>query len=486
MPDRPNFLFIFPDQWRGDCLGVLDHPVIETPFLDELTSQGVTFTAAYAACPSCIAARACLATGQTPNTTGRIGYQDKVPWRYPVTMMTTLRDNGYQTMNVGKTHFYPQRAGLGFEINLSYETQQLGDEYENDYERWLKLQPGGTIVRDTAQQTGNNSWIAMPWSAPESLHPSTWNATAAIELLQHRDPQRPFFLQVGFHRPHPPLDPPMEFFQMFEGRELPPVPIGDWADDHDIPVQKTDASIGHLDDHLLTRARWAYYAQIKHLDYQIGRLIYFLRRKGWFDNTYIIFCADHGELLGDHHLFRKTLGYEGSAKLPFIVRAPKAVECPRDAMCDAPTTHMDIMPTVLEAAGIGIPGTVEGSSLLPWVRGEQPQWREFVHGEHSGFTTACQFVTDGKEKLHWETVSGTERFFNLTQDPQELHDLAGDGAYMDRVELWRRRLIDVLAERPEDGMSDGEKLIPGQRTPAVRPYLMEKKLDCDGVVRPRG
>jgi arylsulfatase A-like enzyme len=143
------------------------------------------------------------------------------------------------------------------------------------------------------------------------------------------------------------------------------------------------------------------------------------------------------------------------------------------------------MPTVLDAAGLGIPNTVEGSSLKPWVQGEPPDWRDYVHGEHSGFSTACQFVTDGEEKFHWETVSGTERFFDLTLDPQELHDLSGDPATQDRVALWRQRLVDVLAERPEDGMSDGEKLIPGQSTPAVRPHLMEKKLDCDGVVRPR-
>jgi len=484
VPDRPNFLFIFPDQWRGDCLGTLGHPVVETPFLDEMALEGVIFTAAYAACPSCIAARACVATGQTPNSVGRLGYQDRVPWRYPVTMMTCLRDGGYQTMSAGKTHFYPQRANLGFEQNLSYETQDLGDDYESDYEIWLKQQTGGA-VRDTAQEMGNNSWIAHPWVHDEYLHPSTWNATAAIGLLRRRDPMRPFFIQVGFHRPHPPLDPPLQYFEMYHERPLPPVPVGDWAAEYDRPVSKTDCSAGHLADHLLDRARRAYYAQITHLDYQIGRILYFLRRRKWLDNTYVIVCADHGELLGDHHLFRKTLGYEGSAKLPFIIQPPKAVECRRGTDCSAPITHMDIMPTVLEAAGIDIPDFVEGASMTPLLRGSAVSWREYVHGEHSGFTTACQFVTDGKEKFHWETVSGRERFFDLTKDPQETVDLAEDPAYADRVALWRNRLIEVLAERPQDGMSDGTRLIAGRSTPAVRPELLEKKLDCDGVVRPR-
>lgn len=100
--DKRNILIIFPDQWRGDALGFLGHPVADTPFLDHLAGEGVTFTNAYSACPSCIAARASLATGLTPSTAGRLGYRDGVYWDYPLTYMKYLRDNGYQTMVSGK------------------------------------------------------------------------------------------------------------------------------------------------------------------------------------------------------------------------------------------------------------------------------------------------------------------------------------------------------------------------------------------------
>jgi arylsulfatase A-like enzyme len=468
--ERPNILLIYPDQWRGDCLSRLGHPVVETPFLDEVAAEGVTFTAAYSACPSCIAARATMATGQTPSTCGRLGYRDQVPWRYPVTLMSCLRDGGYQTFSAGKNHFYPQRNALGFEEMRLYETQTFEGRLESDYHVWLARETGGQ-VRDTAIEMNNNSWVVHPWTQPEHLHPSAWNTTAALELLERRDPTRPFFMQVGYHRPHPPLDPPMAYFEQYRDRPLPPVPVGAWAAEYGHRVWQSDTSTGELPPHQLDRARRAYYAQISHLDYQIQRLVYWLKKRGCWENTWVIFTSDHGELLGDHHIFRKTSGLEGSAKLPFIVRPPRSVAGPRGGLCEAPVTHMDIMPTLLQAAGLAVPETVEGQSVLPLVAGENGSWREYVHGEHAG-QWALQYVTDGREKFIWNTVTGQELFFDLREDPQELHDRSADPAYAQRVELWRERLMAELAARPEDGLSDGKKLLAGKALPAVRPGLL--------------
>ncbi len=112
MPDRPNILFILTDQMRGDCLSITGHPVVETPHLDDLARRGTVFTAAYSTCPSCIAARASIMTGLTPSSHGRLGYRDRVPWRYDDMLPALLGRAGYQTHCVGKTHFYPQRAHL--------------------------------------------------------------------------------------------------------------------------------------------------------------------------------------------------------------------------------------------------------------------------------------------------------------------------------------------------------------------------------------
>jgi len=468
--DRPNFVLLFPDQWRGDCLGSLGH-VVETPHLDELAADGVTFTAAYSPCPSCIATRAVLATGLTPSSAGRMGYRDGVPWRYRRTLMHRLADAGYQTLCSGKTHFYPQRLMLGFQRMRLYDVQKLDPWFEDDYHPWLFGRTGGAVL-DTCRTHSSNAWVARPWTHDEALHPNCWTADAALELLRRRDPTRPFFLQVGFHRPHPPLDPPLHVFERYLPRPLPPVPVGGWAGEFDAPVTRTDASAGRLPDHLLDRARRAYYAQITHLDSQIGRIVWFLRKRGLMENTYVLFASDHGEQLGDHHLFRKVTPFEGSAKVPFIVRPPPSAGGPRGDRCAAPVTHADIMPTLLELAGLPADG-VEGRGVGPFLRGEQPPWRDYVHGEHTAGGVGWQFVTDGREKFIWDSAGGREWFFSLTEDPQERVDLAADASSAERVALWRDRLARALAGRGADGLTDGEKLTPGRIAPTVRPELLE-------------
>jgi len=169
--DRPNILFIYPDQWRFDCLSVLGHPAVETPFLDQLANQGTIFTSAYTPAPSCIPARACLATGMGPSSCGRLGYRDGVPWPYD-TFMTRLRDSGYHTMCAGKTHFWPARARLGFEELQLYEMIYQDMEHPSDYHIWLRKQTG-ELIRDGGEEHDSNSCLAAPWLHDEALHPNS-------------------------------------------------------------------------------------------------------------------------------------------------------------------------------------------------------------------------------------------------------------------------------------------------------------------------
>lgn len=211
---------------------------------------------------------------------------------------------------------------------------------------------------------------------------------------------------------------------------------------------------------------------MSHIDYEIGKLYNWLKKNKLLENTFIIFLSDHGELLGDHNLLRKEKPFEGSAKIPFIVRPPKSFDFNKASVCDLPITHMDVMPTLLAAAGINVPETVEGSSLLPLVSGDTNNWREFMHGEHACGSVGWQYLTDGKEKYIWETFSGKELFFDLTIDPQERTDKSKSMDYEGNVELWRNRLIELLALRPHDGLYDGKQLIPGRVLPDVRPELL--------------
>ena len=467
---RPNIILIFPDQWRADCLSIAGHSVVRTPFVDTLAQQGVRFTSAYTPSPTCIPARASLLTGQSPALCGRQGYRDKVPWTFDDTFVTRLNEAGYQTINVGKTHFYPQGVSLGFEVNRGYEPQYLDNGYESDYHKWLRETTGGR-VQDTARTHSNNTWVPMPWPYEEYLHPTNWTVDTALEALTRRDASRPCFVQVGLHRPHPPYDPPWPYYAAFQHRELPPIPVGDWAEEWaDRPVDANSGTAGKLPDDVQNDSRRAYFAEINHLDHQIGKLTYALKRLGMADNTWLIFVSDHGEMLGDHHRRHKIGAWEGSAAIPLIVCPPPgSAEWGRGAECGTPVTLTDLAPTILEVAEASVPDGMDSRSLAPLLRADPPAdfGREFVHGEHA---PAMHFVTDGCEKLIWNSFEGGVHFFDLSADPEETRDRSEDPAYADRVELWKRRLAETLAapHRREDGLSDGERLIPGTRLPPVR------------------
>ena len=469
---RPNIVFFLADQMRSDCLGILGHPVVQTPHLDDMARNGVLFSSAYSACPSCIASRASMFTGLSPSSHGRLGYQDQVRWHYEDMLPEVLAAAGYQTHCAGKTHFYPQRAHLGFQSLDSYEARQNFDgTYVNDYYEWLRERTNGRLEEHDHGLT-DNSWVARPSHLPEELHNSTWTATMAIRFLRRRDRTRPFFLNVSFHRPHAPLDPPRAFYDLYRDREVPPVPVGDWAAVHDLPVDSVDAWHGHLGPQELAQARRAYCAQVAHIDSQIGRILEALAREIRPGPTYLLFASDHGEMLGDHHLFRKCYAYEGSAKIPLILRAPEASAA---QVCSEPVVCEDIYPTILEMAGLAAPRRTEGRSLLPILaRSGGSLGREYVHGEHSAFyspETAMQFLTDGREKYVWFTLSGREQLFDLERDPEETRNLAQDPGSAARLGRWRARMVATLAERPEDGLCDGARLIPGKLLPAVREAL---------------
>jgi arylsulfatase len=473
MPSRPNILFIFADQMRADCLSILGHPVVETPNLDQLGHRGVVFTAAYSCAPTCIATRASIFTGLSPSNTGRLGYRDQVPWRYPNMLAEVFSRAGYQTHCAGKTHFYPQRAHLGFQSMDSYEhVQNFDGTYVNDYWEWLAQMSNGRLhERDNGISA--NSWVGRPSHLPEELHNNSWVVAKGIDFLRRRDKTRPFFLFLSFHRPHSPLDPPQRYYDLYKDRPIPPVPVGDWAEVYDRPVDSTDAWCGHLPDHVLADSRRAYYAQIAHIDSQIGRIL----QAGTHLKVgpmVVLFSSDHGEMLGDHHLFRKQYAYEGSAKVPLILSMPGV---PPAGFCDAPIVSEDVYPTLLEIAGIQIPGEIDGRSFLHLARdAKSSDRRPWIHGEHTGSPPkelGMQYLTDGREKYIWYNVSGQEQFFDLANDPQELHDLAPDPGHRERIEVWRRRMIAELAPRTQDGLSDGKQLIPGKALPDVRPELME-------------
>lgn len=477
---HPNVVFICVDQWRGDALGIEGHPAVQTPYLDRLASRGAKFPRAYAGVPSCIAARASLMTGLSQEHHGRVGYREQVEWNYPHTLAGEFTRNGYQTQAIGKMHVYPARNRLGFEaIELHDGFVHFLRDHEpdqatvDDYLPWLQERAGAnTDYFDHGVDC--NGVVARPWDKPEAWHPTTWVFSQGIRFLKRRDPDHPFFLFLSLHRPHPPYDPPQWAFDQYMHMDLPTPPIGDWSawfdryrDDND-PM----ANVAQYRREVQRRAQAGYYGHMTHIDHQINRLLETLQFLGLQRNTIICFTSDHGEMMGDHHLYRKTVPYEGSARVPLIFNAPPATGITPGATPDGVVELRDIMPTLLDACGLTIPDVVDGKSLLPMMRGEAERVRDVLHGEHVyAGNQSIHYMTDGHEKYIWFSGDGHEQLFDLVNDPQELHDIACDPDQQDRVAKWRALLVTELASRQE-GYSDGQRLVTGQKPATALDHLL--------------
>lgn len=178
--------------------------------------------------------------------------------------------------------------------------------------------------------------MPLPWTYDEYLHSTNWTTNTAIQELKNHDDARPFFLQLVYHRPHPPYDPPWQYFARYQHRELLPVPVGDWAEANGQSTADAWAgTAGHLPPDVQDDSRCAYYAAINHIDDQIGKLLYWLKQNKLYANTWILFVFDHDEMLGDHHRRHKIVPNEGSARIPLVVKPRRKAGGPRAG----PATH---------------------------------------------------------------------------------------------------------------------------------------------------
>lgn len=480
---KPNILLITVDQMRADCLHAMGHPVIQTPNLDYLAAKGVSFSKAYSATPTCVPARAAIFTGMSQSSHGRVGYADQVPWNYEHTIAGEFAKAGYHTQCIGKMHVYPTRNLMGFHHVVLHDgymhynrvkSAAMLESWEmcDDYLPWLRQQTGShQDIIDNGLDC-NSSVVSKPWHLAEELHPTNWTVTQSIDFLRRRDPANPFFLWMSFVRPHPPLDPPQAFLDLYDPEDIPEAPIGDWVNSairEDLArngLNPTTGS-GKVQQRMRKRALAAYYALITHIDHQIGRFRQAMYEYGVSDNTIILFTSDHGDMMGDHQLFKKALPYEGSSRIPFILHDPAdKLGIQQGTVCEQIVELRDIMPTLLNAADLAIPDTVDGLSLLPLLRtsgvaaeNTAVAWRSHIHGEHAYGQLSNHYMTDGKFKYIWFSQSGEEQLFHLTDDPDELHNLAADPGYSSDLKMWRSKLIAELNGREEGYVCEGKLVI---------------------------
>ncbi len=456
--DQPNILLIVTDHWSAHLLGCAGHGVVRTPVLNQLAKNGVRFTNAYSEHPVCIPARRTLMTGTSAREHGDRTFQAKLemPSHLP-TMAQTFRDAGYQAYAVGKTHTYPQRDRLGFDDIQLDDEGRTHHGVTDDYE--IFLGDKGYVGQQFGHGISNNGYHATSWHLPEEVHATNWATDTMCRIIRRRDPKRPSFWYVGYRHPHPPLVPPDRFLKFYDGVEMDESVWGNWCDDDDLPVMLQAFQTRYkLTD---VEARWAkkhFYALCTQIDQQIGAMIGTIREEGQLDNTIILFTSDHGESLGDHGIWAKQNFYEGSAGIPMILVGPKDSDRVGFNQTDDRLVCLaDVMPTLLDLAGIDVPETVTGQSML-----SEP--RETLYGEFGEGELACRMIHDGRHKLIYYPAGNRCQLFDLDEDPNELNNLAASSAHDNVLGALKARLIDSLYGSDLDWLKDGELVgLPNRR-----------------------
>lgn len=469
MVDRPHVILVCVDQMRADALGVAGNDHIDTPNLDGLARGGYRFDRAYSATPTCVPARVAMFTGKSPELHGRYGYRERIsfPDAYPVTLQSTLRDHGYQTFAVGKMHVFPDRARCGFDDVLLHDgflhvSRQLSGGPTgaiDDYVDFLRRETGDPRADYQDTGVGCNAMTARPWEREERLHPTRWVADESFRFLERRDPTRPFFLYMSFHRPHAPFDPPGWLWDKYRDRPGPRRAMGEWVSRFDEHRRDHDpeAEFATRKESVHQQVRAGYYGSIEFIDLQLNRLREKLSDLGLEQDTIIVFVSDHGEMLGDHDMYRKSVGYEGSARIPLLVHVPHTWRegWGEPGAVDTIAELRDLMPTLLETAGVPVPDGVDGIDL-------RHETREHLHGEHligSLGRHSMQWIRSQRYKYLWFSGDGHEQLFDLETDPHEEHDLAEHEPEL--LAEHRALLIEHLRGR-EEGFVDGDELVAGR------------------------
>ncbi len=451
--NHPNVLLITVDQWPGSLLGAAGHPAVRTPTLDQLAANGVYYPQAYTECPVCVAARRTLMTGLTPHAHGVLRNESR-PMPDVPTLAQAFRDAGYQAYAVGKLHVSPQRQRIGFDdVILDEEGRGSEGARADDYE--LFLGDNGYPGQRFAGGMSNNEYLWRPWHLEERLHVTNWAAQQMARQIIRRDPLRPAFWYLSFSQPHPPLTPLQAYLDMYRDVPIPDPVIGAWAshpdDQLDIAIQREIQTHRNVMRHLpvdqIRDVHRAFYAACTHIDHQIRFVLGTLRQEGLLKDTIICFTADHGDMLGNHHLWAKHVFYEDSARVPMILCGTDEQKISNrighHRVDDRLVGLQDVMPTLLDLAEIDIPSHCQGLSMVG-DRCHDHLIGAFGPIENVESGNPMRMARDARYKLVYYPAGNLRQLFDLRKDPNELRDLGRDPAHQAIVDRLSQVLINAL------------------------------------------
>jgi len=444
--DKPDVLVILADQWSPRYVS-WDDPQVRTPNIEGIAREGMVFDACYTTSPVCMPARVSLITGLYPHNQGHALWGNATGYFVAPESAPMFRDiqrAGYTTAQIGKLHWtagadwrqtfktpadYYRALGLDRVVDIPGPPDSESDG--NPYTQHLKkLGVLGAVASDMRQRYVK--WEFEPRTSlvkPEDYHDS-FTTGLAVDFIREQPKEKPLCLVVSLHAPHPPLDAPGEFATMYDPEKL------------NLPanVPESYTREGRQLDHAETKRMLAnYLGKISLVDHCAGRLIEAMKARGTWDNTLVIFTADHGEMMGAHGFLTKGRFHEESARVPFVVRWPGHVKAGR---AKAPVQMMDAYPTIVEAIGGELSPGRFAKSVLPVATGKKDSIRALAVSEIGNAAPLRIMARDTRFK-YWADEQ-REYLYDLESDPLEMTNLVGAAGQRDTLDLMRARLLTFL------------------------------------------
>ncbi len=454
--EKYNVLFIISDDLTATALSCYGNTVCETPNIDALAARGTRFTQAYCQATYCGPSRASFLSGYYPHATGVMGYKSPRPQiGERATWPQHFKNSGYYTARVSKIYHMGVPGGIEYGADPEKTNHYNGaddelswtERFNSPGPEWMAEGKGENLENNpdgTKPLMGQNTMVVVEAEGDDLVHSDGKTAAKAAELIeQHKD--RPFWLGVGFVRPHVPFVAPKPYYEPYlpySKMVLPEQVEGDWDDIPKAGINYKNNVNMQLDVRRQKKALGAYYASVAFMDAQVGKVMAALKKAGLEDKTIVIFTSDHGYHLGEHGFWEKVSLRDESSGVPLIISVPGK----EPAVCDSFVELLDLYPTIASLCGLEVPDRLQGKNIAKMLDDPSHKVREAafsVAPSRKGFLLREQqwsYIQYGED-----AGKGIE-LFDMEEDPKQFTNLAEKPEYQDVVGEFKVKMAAKLKE----------------------------------------
>ena len=439
-----NVLFIISDDLTDTALSCYGNTVCQTPNIDAIAKQGVRFTKAYCQGTYCGPSRASLMSGYYPHAIKMLGYKTPRPMIGDRMMWPEFfRQHGYYTARVSKLFHMGVPGGIEQGGHGEDDQRCWTERYNSQGPEWKAAGQGWTLEGNpdrTVPVKGGNTFVVVEADGDDLAHSDGRTAEKAAELIKKHS-QRPFFMGVGFVRPHVPFVAPKKYYKPFpyDSMKLPEKLAGDWDDIPAAGINYKTSKNMKMDLEQQRKAVGGYYASVSYMDAQVGKVMKALEESGVADRTIVIFTSDHGYHLGEHDFWAKVSLHDESARVPLIISVPGK----QPAVCDSLVELLDLYPTMANLCGFKAPVRLQGKDISRLLDNPDNAVRD------------AAFSVNGKGYLlrtaEWAYMrygangNNGEELFDMVNDPKQYTNLVGKDKYQQKLESLRTAMDEKLA-----------------------------------------